>query len=143
MGVPLSTQVDDSDFQASLEQYVARITAQAMEEVVQAAYEIRNEAISRTPVDTGALRAGWRPPTVKHHAKGGTVEVVNDTAYVAAVEYGTAAHTITIKNKSVLSDGSAVFGKTVSHPGTQPKPMLRPAIATVLPRLQARLKGLK
>lgn len=44
--------------------------------------------------------------------------------YSLDVHFGTRAHTISVKNKKVLSDGNNIFGKTVNHPGTSPNKWL-------------------
>lgn len=43
------------------------------------------------------------------------------------VEYGTAAHAITVRLKKALSFGQ-VRTQKVQHPGTQPRPFMRPAL---------------
>lgn len=75
------------------------------------------------PKDTGDL---MRSITSSFQGKDGIVKT--DLEYAKHVIYGTSAHTITVKNKKVLSDinsGSThkkgvIFGKTVRHPGTKP-----------------------
>ena len=53
----------------------------------------------------------------------------SDPPYPTYIEFGTPPHTISVKNKRVLTDGKGkFFGKTVNHPGTQAKPFLRPAL---------------
>jgi HK97 gp10 family phage protein len=44
------------------------------------------------------------------------------------VEFGVRRHVISAKNKTVLSNGSVVFGKEVNHPGVEKRPFMRPAI---------------
>ena len=51
-----------------------------------------------------------------------------DVNYGLYMEIGTVPHTIRVKKAKVLSDGSTFFGKQVSHPGTAPRPFLRPAL---------------
>ena len=75
------------------------------------------------PKDTGDL---MRSITSRLKGKEGIVKT--DLEYAKHVIYGTSAHTITVKNKKVLSDinsGStkkkgAIFGTKVRHPGTKP-----------------------
>lgn len=75
------------------------------------------------PKDTGDLMR-----SITSHFQGKDGIVKTDLEYVRYVIYGTSAHTITVKNKKVLSDinsGSTkkkgvVFGKIVRHPGTSP-----------------------
>lgn len=78
---------------------------------------------------SGLLAAGLKVGT---RAKGGTVyatlKATGKHAYLARwVEYGTAAHTITAKDRKGLSFGG-VFFQSVQHPGARPKPFLRPAL---------------
>ena len=138
------SQIDDEAFKRELKDYLESLAENTYKEVAAAAQEIRNEAIQRTPVNTGALRSAWQVRTTKNLV-GGEVEVSNDTPYAAAVEYGTPARTIRAVNKKVLANKRTgqVFGPVVNHPGTKPRPMIRPAVETILPRLLDRIKGLK
>lgn len=49
-------------------------------------------------------------------------------------EFGTKAHTITVKNKKVLGyrgmEQDVIFGKTMQHPGVGALPYMRPAFDT-------------
>ena len=134
--------VNTEEFTASMSTAVADLRDSAYRAVVAAGLEVRNDAIRRSPVDTGLLRAGWR---MREGTSGkvGWVEVYNSTPYAPAVEYGTRPHTIRVRNKKVLANRGAgqVFGKVVNHPGTPPRPMLRPAIDRVAPVLRAKLGG--
>lgn len=59
------------------------------------------------------------------------------------IEFGTRAHTITPKSKSVLAfEGSngTVFTKKVNHPGIQKKPFLEPAFNEEIPEFLKRLE---
>ena len=49
-----------------------------------------------------------------------------DGWYAHLVEFGTGPKVVS--SNKVMSDGSAVYGKEVEHPGSAPKPFLRPAI---------------
>ena len=68
--------------------------------------------------------------------------------YAPYVEYGTAPHSIDVKNASVLATKSGVngggqwiyFGKHVDHPGSHAKPFFNPAFETARNRF---LQGLK
>jgi HK97 gp10 family phage protein len=133
--------IDIEAFQASLNQRIDTIKQNVFDEVVKAGNEIRNEAVMRTPVKTGNLRASWQTRN-KKIGTGGEVIVYNNAKYWQAVEYGTKPHVITVKKKQVLANKKTgqVFGKRVNHPGTKPKPMVRPALKTVIPKLIERLK---
>lgn len=81
------------------------------------------ECKKEAPKDTGDLMR-----SISSSLKGKEGIVKTDLEYAKHVIYGTSAHTITVKNKKVLSDinsGSTkkkgvIFGKTVRHPGTSP-----------------------
>lgn len=137
-------KIDSSDFERTAKRAIDRLAEQVMDEVIKAGHEVRNDAIRKTPVDTGALRAGWKIRVTKI-GKGGTVTVSNETPYARSVEYGTKPHTIRAKAKSVLANRKtgAVFGKTVNHPGTRAVPMLAPALRSAISKLNSRLRGLK
>ena len=54
---------------------------------------------------------------------------ISDPPYPTFIEFGTPPHVIKVKSASVLTDGKGnFFGTKVNHPGTQPKPFLRPAL---------------
>ena len=80
-----------------------------------------NYCKKEVPKDTGdAMRS------ITSDVSSGTVK--SNIEYMKYIIFGTSAHTITVKNKKVLSDinsGStkkknAIYGKTVKHPGTSP-----------------------
>lgn len=50
-----------------------------------------------------------------------------DVFYAHMVEFGTRAHAIAAKGKGWLAFGG-IFAKRVNHPGTAPKPYMRPAL---------------
>ena len=142
MGEPVSTNT--SDWERYLTQRITNAEADTYRLVMEAAQEIRNDAIKASPVRTGALRAGWQVRNHRDNNGGGWVEVFNPVPYAAAVEYGTRPHIIEATNKRVLANTSTgeVFGTRVNHPGTRPQPMLRSARARVLPQLIKRLEDL-
>lgn len=51
----------------------------------------------------------------------------SSVSYAPDYEYGTAPHTITVKDASVLTNGKSFFGKSVNHPGTPAYAPLRKA----------------
>lgn len=60
-----------------------------------------------------------------------TKVVGTNTEYAIHVEYGTAPRTITPTDAEVLRfevDGDVVYTQRVEHPGTDPRPFLRPAV---------------
>lgn len=91
--------------------------------------EVKPVAVAGVHSISGLLAAGLKVGT---RARGGTVyatlKATGKHAYIARwVEYGTAAHTITAKDRKALSLGG-VFFQSVQHPGARPKPFLRPAL---------------
>jgi len=65
----------------------------------------------------------------KPKAEGETL-VGTPVDYAPDVEFGTAPHTIRIKDAKVLSNGEVFFGEEVHHPGTNANPFLRVALAS-------------
>jgi len=135
---------DINPFMEAVSKHLERLEEKAFDEVVKLGYEIRNEALSLTPVKTGVLRAGWKIRQGRTN-KGGWVEVSNNVPYAADIEYGTKPHDIVAKNAKVLANRRTgeIFGKKVRHPGTRPQPMLRPAITHQVPKFLKKLKGIK
>lgn len=88
-----------------------------------------DEVRATIPSDTGALRKSARITT--RMAKGGkasaSVKVGNKVAYYAQmVEFGTRAHTIKAPPGSAMNVNGRDY-KTVDHPGSAPRPFMRPA----------------
>jgi hypothetical protein len=91
--------------------------------------EVQANLMSEGAVRTGAYIAGLKVGT---RSRGGKV-----TAYVKAsgphaylgkwLEYGTRAHNIAAKLNGFLSFMN-IFVKEVAHPGTRPRPHMRPAL---------------
>jgi len=123
--------------------YLKKLDEKAFDEVVKLGYEIRNEAITATPVKTGVLRAGWKVRQGRNQYAI-WIEVSNTVPYATDIEYGTKPHLIIAKNAKVLANKRTgqFFGKTVHHPGTRPYPMLRPAITHQVPKFLKRLAGM-
>lgn len=102
------------------------------EKLLKTGLKIEKEAKIRCPVDTGRLRASINTKMVDDF----TVRIGTNVEYAQAVEYGTAAHEIKAKDAEALhwkdEDGEDVFATRVQHPGTEPRPFLRPAVDEVL-----------
>lgn len=101
------------------------------------------------PVDTGHLK---NTIGVDFTDDGKTFEAGPTASYGAHVEYGTDPHEIRPRHAKALhwvdADGNEVFRKRVWHPGTSPRPYMRPAFekATApLPEIVAQIgeKALK
>lgn len=92
---------------------------------------ISRAATIMAPVDTGALKASIKVHTIV--TPGGGLRIgrrirahVNYSAYV---ELGTTSHTITPRIKKALWwEGAKHPMSIVRHPGTRPRPFLRPAM---------------
>ncbi len=85
-------------------------------------------------VKTGNLRKsiGLKTKKAKTHLIGVTIGARIDGEHSGQhahlVEFGTSPHVI--RSRKLMSDGSTVYGHIVTHPGSRPKPFLRPAIDT-------------
>tara|TARA_R100000234_G_scaffold45398_1_gene27118 strand:- start:555 stop:1007 length:453 start_codon:yes stop_codon:yes gene_type:complete len=82
------------------------------------------EAQRMVPVDTGRLRGSIN---VKREYLSKVIGT--NVEYATDVEFGTGPHEIVAKNKKVLANKKKgiIFGKKVKHPGSKPKPFMRPA----------------
>ena len=119
---------------ADLQKFLDALPAKVEKNVLRGALrkgmnQVKPAAVAGVHSISGLLAAGLKVGT---RAKGGTVyatlKATGKHAYIARwVEYGTAAHTITAKDRKSLSLGG-VFFQSVQHPGARPKPFLRPAL---------------
>ena len=107
---------------AKIEQSVLRGALRAGANVVMA------EAKANVPVDSGQLRDGLKVSTSSRRGRvTAKVKATGKHAHIAPwLEYGTAAHKITSKGKGLFFGG--LFVKGVQHPGSRPKPFMRPAL---------------
>src|SRR5687768_16509064 len=88
-----------------------------------AGFETVAGAQALVPVDTGNLKG-----TIGVDVDGLSFEAGPTSDYGAHVEYGTAAHVIRARNAGALWwPGARHPVKSVNHPGTPPKPYMRPA----------------
>lgn len=118
---------------------------------------LRDEAKRNVPVASGDLRNSVR---VTSRARGAEVSVSvkagNRIAYYARfVEYGTREHLVQVsdqdrginrrtgrqislttinRQRRSLAIGGNLIGPSVQHPGARPKPFMRPAVDSALPR---------
>jgi HK97 gp10 family phage protein len=119
-----------SDLQKQLSTLAPRLQANVMRSALRAgANVIKEEAKANVPVDSGLLRKGLKVSTrSRRGVVTASVKATGKHSYIARwIEYGTAAHEIVSKNgKSLLFNGK--FVDKVMHPGTSPKPFLRPAL---------------
>jgi len=121
-----------ADLQKFLDALPAKMEANIMRSALrQGANVIRNEAKANVPVKTGLLRDGLKVSTRSRRGKvTASVKAGGKHGYIARwIEYGTAAHFIKPKNaKSLFFAG--LFSNGVDHPGSAPKPFMRPALDT-------------
>ena len=91
--------------------------------------EAKLQLATNGSVKTGKLQAGLKVSTnYRNGVARSTVKTTGKHAYVAPwLEYGTAAHSIVPKKARVLSFGG-FFAEAVDHPGSTPKPFMRPAL---------------
>jgi HK97 gp10 family phage protein len=108
---------------AKVEQSVLRGALRAGANVVMA------EAKANVPVASGQLRDGLKISTSSRRGRvTAKVKATGKHAHIAPwLEYGTAAHKITAKKGKGLFFGG-LFVKGVQHPGSRPKPFMRPAL---------------
>ena len=106
------------------------------------------DARDNAPTETGALRDSIHVEPV------GDLEfiITTDNPVAAWMEYGTRPHVIRPVRARVLHfviDGQEIWAMEVNHPGTAPRPFMKPAAdrarssiaATLLPTLQHYLGG--
>ena len=105
-----------------IEQSVLRGALRAGANVVMA------EAKANVPVESGQLRDGLKVSTSSRRGRvTAKVKATGKHAHIAPwLDYGTAAHKITAKGKGMFFGG--LFVKGVQHPGSRPKPFMRPAL---------------
>jgi HK97 gp10 family phage protein len=134
-----------SELKKQMQALPAKVEGNIMRSALTAALKvIQKEALANVPQKSGALRNSIKIKFDRKSAKRGFVQVDltagDSKAYYAhMVEYGTAsfytgkgssvgkAYTIAPKSKNFLS----FFGqpiKEVIHPGSKPKPFMRPAV---------------
>lgn len=119
-----------SELQAFLDQLPAKMEANIMRAALrQGANVVKAEAMANVPVKSGVLKAGLKVSTKSRRGVvTATVKAGGKHAYLARwIEYGTAAHFIKPKNaRSLFFAG--LMREGVDHPGSAPKPFLRPAL---------------
>ena len=72
-------------------------------------------------------RRQYRYSNLKKPTAKNTVVIGTNIPYAMDVEFGTGAHTISVRRAKVLSDTYDIFGRTVQHPGQAAEPYMRPA----------------
>lgn len=121
---------------SELDKYLSELTPKMERNVLRGAMRagakpVEAEVKANLPVKTGQLRAGVKTRT---SARGGiakaTIRATGKHAYIAPwLEFGVGAHRIVAKAGKWLLFGG-VFAKSIDHPGFQPRPVWRPALAS-------------
>lgn len=119
-----------AELQKFLDQLPAAVERNIMRAALrQGANVVKAEAEANVPVKSGVLKAGLKVSTKSRRGVvTATVKAGGKHAYLARwIEYGTAAHFIKPKNaRSLFFAG--LMREGVDHPGSAPKPFLRPAL---------------
>ena len=119
-----------ADLQKFLDQLPAKIEKNIMRGALRAGMNtVKPVAKANVHSVSGLLAAGLKVST---RARGGRVtaslKATGPHAYVAKwVEFGTRAHNISAKLGGWLSFMN-IFRKEIAHPGTSPRPFMRPAL---------------
>lgn len=119
-----------AELQAFLDQLPAKMEANIMRSALRAGANIvRDQAKANAPVKTGLLREGLKVSTrSRRGVVSASVKAKGKHGFIAPwLEYGTGAHKITAKKGGTLAFGGG-FAKSVTHPGTAPRPFMRPAL---------------
>ena len=92
-----------------------------------AASVVQLRAVGLAPVDTGRLRSSITQEVAPLRGR-----VFTNVEYAPHVELGTRPHIIKARRARALAGwqwkGEDVIVKSVHHPGTKPKPFMRPAL---------------
>lgn len=110
---------------------------------------LKYEIMARAPKDSGDMAASVG---VRMGPKGKWVQVGPGLAGPRKTrawqqikarwsEFGTKAHKIKAKLRKVLGTEDTIFGKDVDHPGTPPRPFIKPALEAARPQIRDRLRA--
>lgn len=127
-GTSASVTINTRQFETGLRRALNRQSDEVRQALIRTGIDVENRAKQLCPVDTGRLRS-----SIVHRIDGAGrvsgITVGTNVSYAADVEYGTAPHVITPKNKRALYwPGAAHPVAKVNHPGTRPRPFMRPAL---------------
>lgn len=118
-----------AELNAFLQQLPAKLEANVLRGALRAgAVVIRDEAKAHAAVHTGALRDGIKVSTRSRRGRvTASVKAGGPHGYLAHwLEFGTKPHRIVAKGKGLFFGG--LFAHAVDHPGTSPRPFMRPAL---------------
>ncbi len=99
-----------------------------------------NSIRSQTVTRTGRLLAGVQTVQTGPY----TGHLFSTAPYSGFIDGGTRPHIITAKGGGVLSfeiGGKRIFARSVKHPGTSPRPFVKPAMEAGLLVLEASLRA--
>lgn len=127
------------DFADGLIRVPNRLTLATEVATADTAKAITKEAKRRVPVDSRELQRDidWHKVADNHYLVG------TDKEYAPPVEFGSRPHIITADSADVLTftvNGQTVYTESVSHPGTEAQPFLRPALEGQRDNFRRRLK---
>lgn len=129
----MATQVQVKGLK-ELDKFLQQLPAKVEKNILRSALRaganvVKEEAKARVPVDSGLLRDGLKVSTRSRRGKvTATVKTTGKHGFIAGwLEFGTAAHKIVGKAGGMLSF-LGKFAKGVEHPGTRPRPFMRPAL---------------
>ena len=128
----MTLDIDARAYLAGLDAVLNRWTRDARDVLRETAEDVRADAARTVLVDTGATRASGKVTT--RNTGGSASATVSFGRTAIWQEFGTAPHVITPKAPGGVlvftgRDGSTVYAAYVNHPGTRPRPFLRPAMA--------------
>lgn len=132
----LGFQIDGRAYERGLRRWMGRISDGARDAMTRTGVQMVGEAQRRCAVDTGLLRSSIRH-TVSGSKRSWTVTIGTAVHYAPHVEYGTKPHIILpVKKRALYWKKAPHPYAVVHHPGTKPRPFMRPAIAEA-PRIWA------
>jgi HK97 gp10 family phage protein len=118
-----------------------RLNAELDRIVAQAGAIIQAEVRSRAPKRTGKLRESIRVETRRIGRMSVSAEVYSKSPVALWMELGAKAHVIHARSKKALFwQGARHPVRSVRHPGTAPRPFMRPGFEAGKARVQAAMR---
>lgn len=126
----MTLDIDARAYLAGLDSVLRRWERDARDVVRETAEDVKHDAAGTVLVDTGATRASGKVTT--GHTGSSASATVSFGRTAIWQEFGTAPHIIEPKVPGGVlvfqgRDGTMVYAAYVNHPGTRPRPFLRPA----------------
>ena len=128
----MTLDIDARAYLAGLDAVLNRWTRAAHGVITETAVDVEHAAARRVLVDTGATLASGKVTSSTTGSSASATVSFGRTAIWQ--EFGTAPHVIEPKTPGGVlvftgRDGATVYAAYVHHPGTRPRPFLRPAMA--------------